>query len=199
MSTCINEATEKMTQYPRTILSLLIVGLCVWQVGCCSKCGSPFCWDRCADIPKGAIPQPLGTYACGWQQVHTDAADRDQLTIYRAEWIGTSHELGPFGQRHLTELPDLMMRFQAPIVVEQSGNPELDQSRVQAIQGILAKSDIPDPDQWVVVGYAKAEPMYGIEAPQVSSSYLGGSQIGTGQAQGFSGNAGRGNSIQFGY
>jgi len=188
-----------MTQYQNKAWSLLVLVICLWQIGCCTKCGSPFCWDRCADIPPGAIPQPLGTYACGWQQVHTNAADINKLTIYRAEWIGASAELSPFGKRHLADLPDLALRLGSPIVIEVSENQELDQLRLAYIQDVLSKTDFPEPQEWVVLGYAKAEPMYGFEAPSVSSTYLGGSQIRTGGAQGFSGNPGVGNSIQFGY
>ncbi|RCS54473.1 hypothetical protein DTL42_04850 [Bremerella cremea] len=156
---------------------LLLFGICLWQTGCCSKCGSPFCWDRCADIPAGAIPQPLGTYGCGWQNAQTTAAQRDMLTIYQAEWIGASTDLGPYGKRHMTDLPTLAMQLGEPIVVEMSENHELDQQRLTYIQEVLSKTDFPQPEQWVVLGYAKAEPMYGIEAEGVASTYLGGSQI----------------------
>jgi len=183
-----------MNRMNRIVAWALVMSATAIQIGCCSQCGKPFCFDRCADIPKGAIPAPLGTYNCGWQNVHTNLADRNLLTIYRSEWIGETTELGPFGQRHVAEIPKQAAQLGEPIVVELSGDRDLDESRRRAVVEQLAAQGISDADQWVTINYASAEAAYAIEAPRNVSSYISGSNTSQGR-----GNFGRNSTVGFGF
>jgi len=183
----------------KSAAAIAILVVTTIHTGCCSSCGKPFCFDRCADIPAGAVPPPLGVYNCGWQNVHTSAADRHKLTVYQSEWKGDSAELGPYGMRHVTELGPRMAQLGQPVTIETSGNVELDHQRQASIANHLTAAGFESDGEWVVVGYAEAEGAYGIEAPRNAASYVSGGGQSNSGGNLFGGNLGRRSTVGSSY
>jgi len=57
------------------------------------------CWynahiDNCADIPKGAIPAPPGTFATEWYARQAGKAEADDFVFYYNEWLDDQLFLG---------------------------------------------------------------------------------------------------------
>lgn len=162
--------------------TLLVTG----GVGC-RQCGL---WkDPCAEIPEGAIPAPAGTYNSAWQKAQADRADEDFFVFYQYEWRSSGEQLGPFGQRHLQRIVERLPDRPHQIVIEPSGDQELDQRRIAAIQAALQQQDAGWVGYPVVVAYPEAEHLYGFESRRVSQGFLG---QGGGQGNGGQGGGGMG-------
>jgi len=147
--------------------------------------------DHCADIPRGAVPAPGGTYNTQWQQSQESRADEDDLVFYQYEWLDDSDRLSPFGERHAERLLARLPHAPSPIVIEASGDSQRDQSRVAAMTSHLAQYDAAWTDYPVVIGRSKAEPLYGFESPRVTNGFIGGRGVG-GQGSGGGGSGGGG-------
>jgi len=149
--------------------------------------------DRCADIPPGAIPRPLGSYACEWQRAQMDRAEIDDFVIYDHEWLDGGTKLGPFGQRHLTKLVPRLAMCPLPLIVARSQNMPLDEARRAALIEILLAQGFSDADQRVSIGYPLAWGLTGREAPNLSNGYYrSGSGTSSGAGYGSSGSFGGG-------
>jgi hypothetical protein len=155
--------------------------------------------DRCEDIQPGAIPAPAGTYNSAWQTAQQARADEDAFVFYRYEWLNGGDQLGPFGTRHLSRLLDRTRHMSASIVVEPSGDRDLDERRVATLRAMLAEYDEALGEYPVVVRQPEAEPMYGFESPRVTRGFTagaggqgGGQQGGTGIGGGMGGAGGGG-------
>jgi hypothetical protein len=120
------------------------------------------------------MPSPNGTYACQWQTAHAGRAEADDFVIYQNEWAGDTNRLGPYGERHLEQLGSRLVESPMPLVIERSPNAELDESRRQSLVAVLAHWGMVDAEERVTVGRAEAEPLYGIDAPNISRGYVGG-------------------------
>ena len=62
----------------------------------CGKCKKCLC-DPCADVPKGAIPLPVGTYTRTHNSRMAAKAEADDFVLYWNEFQENSTKLGPFG------------------------------------------------------------------------------------------------------
>lgn len=148
--------------------------------------------DHHADIPHGAIPAPLGTYSCEWQQAQTGLAEQDYFVLYPNEWRHGSTEdgtrLGPAGVRRLEEFSQRLPNEPFTVVIDKSEDAELDQSRRVAVVGYLSSMGLGDADSRVVVGRGQAAGLYGAEAPQIGSGFI---STGLNNGAGSSGGAGR--------
>ncbi|HAY79922.1 MAG TPA: hypothetical protein DCY79_08975 [Planctomycetaceae bacterium] len=165
---------------------LLPLGFLCFATGC-QHLGS----FRCADIPPGAIPQPLGTFACQWQTAQTNRAELDHFVVYQNEWLDRQPALSPFGTKHFSELIPRMQESTEQIRVEPSGDAQLDQQRQLALIAALTEVGVPDSSNRVELGFGDAEALYGVEAPLVSRRFLfSGSR--NGGRQGGGGNQGLG-------
>lgn len=135
---------------------------------------------RCADIPHGAVPQPLGTFACQWQNAQAERAELDDFVVYQNEWLDKQSMLSPFGSKHVASLLPRLPESEQRIRIEPSGDAALDQQRQLALVNALAEAGLSDSAQRVELGYSDAEPLYGVEAPLVSRRFLfsGGSNAG---------------------
>ncbi|TWT34620.1 hypothetical protein [Blastopirellula retiformator] len=155
-------------------LSLLAV-LALSLVGCCcDRCGK-WSWGHCCDdFPSGAIAQPLGSYTCSWQKSQAELANQENYVIFRREWVGDSLELSQGGKRHLGEVLPAVMEAGQVLVVEETADSELDARRRDHLVIVLAKMEIPEPDQRVVIGYPLGEGLYGFNAPAIRSGIQGG-------------------------
>jgi len=176
------------------LLQLLACAVLCFVAGCCSKCGRLFC-DVCADIPRGAIPQPVGTHTCGWQATQTALAEQDDFVIYRYEWQGESAELGPFGRRHVANLTHRLQTQPDSLIVEPSENRALDDQRRAWLIAMLAAHEIPDAEGRVKFGYGTAEGIDGIDAQRLERGYLGSGEFGGGLGGGGFGGGGLGGGL----
>ncbi|QDU98855.1 hypothetical protein [Lignipirellula cremea] len=171
---------------------ILVCAVFLASPGCSSCSGWPF-QDKCADIPPGAIPQ-TGAHVAGWQSAQAALAERDDLVVYQYEWIGETAELGPFGSRHVDELMHRCLNVEpGAIILEPSGVVSIDVARQSTLIARLASHGVPDAESRVLLGYSKAEGLYGQEALPLSAGYLrSGSRTGNGLGGGSFGGGGRG-------
>jgi hypothetical protein len=145
--------------------------------------------DHHADIPHGAIPAPLGTYACEWQQAQSSLADEDYFVLYPNEWrYGAGEDgtrLGPAGVRRLEEFARRLPHEPFSVVIDKSEDAGLDQARRVAAVEYLSSLGMRNADSRVVVGRGQANGLYGLEAPRIGGGFLqaggtGGSGAGAG-------------------
>ncbi len=146
----------------------------------CRASGGLFGVDRCADIPPGAIPQPVGTHVCQWQTAQQDRAERDDFVIFNLEWEAGGQVLGPKGKRHAECLAEAVEQVPYPIVIATSDDAVLDETRRQHVIEMLAANGVEDPAARVVLGESEAEGLYGPEAVRLGDARL----IGTGRTTG---------------
>ena len=149
--------------------------------------------DRCADIPPGAIPQPIGTYNCQWQQSQAQRAEQDYFVLYDYEWRAGADQLGPFGARHLDELSKRLESEPFVIVIAKTDNEQLNEQRRGVVIEVLRQRGVADASSRVTIGYPEAEGLYGFEARRVGAGFTGQGAGGGGTlGQGGGGNIGGG-------
>jgi hypothetical protein len=163
-------------------LAAASVGLLLASSGCqgpacqdpnCQEHGhGPFWADRCSTIPKGAIPQPVGTHLRQLDSTQIAKADADHFVIYQYEWDRTGKMLSRSGKRHVEGLASRLAQAPCPVLIEPQGDAELDEARRQAVIFTLASKGIGDADQRVLVDYPDAEALYGQTAPLIAFGYL---------------------------
>jgi hypothetical protein len=161
--------------------------------GCCFKCGQ-FKADHCADFPPGAMPQPVGTYACRWQNAQQGLAEDNLLEIYEHEWFMGGAELGRGGQRHLQQIARRLMsepgqvRVQPQFDVEHNApNQELNDARVAEVIESLAELGVEHAGELVVLSPSRAEPILGEEAARTGNLRMQGSRGALGYGGGVGG------------
>ena len=169
----------------KTLLAVVLPMLLLCVTSGCRNLG----YWRCADIPYGAIPQPLGTFACQWQTAQAERAELDDFVVYQYEWLDRQATLSPFGSKHVAGLLPRLPESVQSVRIEPSGDFALDQQRQLALVNALAEAGIADSANRVELGYGNAEPLYGVEAPLVSRRFLfsGGSGAGRRGGSGFGG------------
>jgi uncharacterized membrane protein YgcG len=92
-------------------------------------------------------------------------AAADNFVVYQYEW--TESKPSPFGTRHLAELAKCLATSRHPIVVEPSGNAELDEKRRLAVVDALASCGTEITPDRVIFREPEAEGLPGYEAVQV--------------------------------
>ncbi|MCS6853092.1 MAG: hypothetical protein NZ700_18200 [Gemmataceae bacterium] len=134
-------------------------------VGCASGGGSQW-WnvDNCSRIPRGAIPEPVGSKVLRFQNVQAGKAEADDFVIYKHEWFLDGQELGPYGRYHLNLIARRLPEVPFPVVVQQSNDEALNEARRQVIIRELAVRGILDAPERVIVAFPEAEGMYGEQA-----------------------------------
>jgi hypothetical protein len=160
--------------------------------GCQGPCTGPDCTgrhglfrstcyiDNCANVPYGALPEPLGVFVRNFQHAQTTKAGGDTFVLYEKEWRTGGKDpdefstiLGPEGVRHLKRLVDALPTASGPIIIEPTGNRklnfeqrhELDERRYQQVVTQLYLEGIEHPETRVIVAYSRAEGLFGDEAP----------------------------------
>jgi hypothetical protein len=139
--------------------------------GCKSDCHTTGA-DKCADIPVGAGPQPLGTYACAWQHAHMAAAEFDDFVFYHYEFENCGERLGPFGKNHLEQVANRLTYENISVIVERGEDPNLDLARLKTVVDGLTSLGVEDAKERVTLGKSQAEGLHSIEAPGVTAGYL---------------------------
>ena len=144
-------------------------------------------------------------------QTHRAAAS--DFVVQRHEWFQGRSELGPAGQRHLSELPS-RMRHEPHMVIIEPAEPdlklhfnvrdaalaaqELNQTRRFQVVQTLHRYGVEDAEMRVQIAYPQAEGLHGAQATRIFNS-LGRSGLstrtGTGTAGGGVSGLGGGGSI----
>jgi hypothetical protein len=164
--------------------------LAALAVALAAGCGRFEKWvDKCASIPKGAIPPPSYIHVNELADRQAAKAEVDDFAIYKYEWEGTSAKLNVTGRRHVRMIALRLRSESFPVVIETSTDAELDESRRQTVIAALAELDVPEVDELVKVDYPEAEPLKGVLAPIVGAGYVIGGQ---GQGGGMGGGVGGG-------
>jgi len=182
-------------------------------IGCRTGCPTPghggdLFHDPCADVVKGSMPQPLGTFAREFMYRQSAKAEADDFVIYLYEWsFEDPAQLGPFGRRHLVTIAKRMPEAPFNVLIESSADPRLDETRQANLVNLLAQAGgVHDPAGRVRVGFPSAEGLYGDEAEAIYSNLInGGAGVGifgndfnNGNGGGGFGNGGFGNGGSFG-
>src|SRR5262245_12689100 len=138
-----------------------------------------YCVNNCANIPKGALPAPPGTYVNKFIEIQSGIAEADDFVLYKHMWFKAGTELGPLGRYQLDLISRRLANVPFPVVIETSKNDNLDQQRREIIASLLAARGFTDPSR-VIVAYPQAEGLYGDEAPQIYNPLLFGGFLGGG-------------------
>ncbi len=188
--------------FSRLFPPLVIFCFTLCLSGCVGRgcgCGSGFSlfgiFDKCSTIEQGAIPAPSGTYLSGWQALQAEKAEADDFVIYNYEWYMGKEELGPFGNYHIGEIAKRMIHSDQVVMIQTSEHKDVDQARLEKVVSALAMAGVPDAPNRVLVGYPRAEGIYGEEAPQIYGQYINRNQFN----QGFGAGLGRGGLGNFGF
>lgn len=181
------------SSFSRSRVVGIAMSVMVMLSGCCSTCGRVH-FNKCADIPKGAIPQPTGTYACQWQRAQIDRGRLDNFVVHENEWHRGGDKLGPAGAKHVEQLAGELVDPNARVIIEShydtdenEVDEELNEVRREAVVKALAAKGIANADSVVVVGYSNAEGLYGMESVLIGGRRLQGGRIGGGGGGGFGG------------
>lgn len=142
----------------------------------------------CNDITPGAIPQPVGTYACQWIQAEKARADQDDFVIYQYEWAADGVKLSPFGRDHVARIARDLGESPLPVVIEPAADDRVNAARKAELVRALAKSGLQVSPDSIILGRPEAEGLYGEEAEAIKSSMFNASGGGQGVGAGFGSN-----------
>jgi hypothetical protein len=160
---------------PGLVLPALLVGCLCRDGGTCRDgrlgLGGGFV-DRCATIPAGAIPQPIGTHTNELISRQVNKAEMDQFVIYLYEWQGDSPNFGPFGSRHIERMAARLPQVTFPVIIEPDCDAGINEARRLTVIAYLEQHGNPNASQVVRLGYPQAEGIYGEEAPRIYRQML---------------------------
>jgi hypothetical protein len=143
-------------------------------------------------VPMPALP--LGSYVNDWYAAQATAAAADQFVIYRHEWFEDGVTLGPYGNYHLQRIIEHLpgVPFQVVIQVDEVRD-KINQARKTTIVNRLLAAGIADAAARVIIGYPRAEGLFGDPAAQIFFQTYSGSR-GGGGLSGYGGSGGFGGS-----
>jgi hypothetical protein len=183
---------------PALVAGCLCRGDCGGGAGGCGAGGGLFgnggMFDKCATIPQGAIPPPIGTHTNELLGRQVAKAEMDQFVLYLYEWSGDTANFGPFGSRHMERLATRLPSVTYPVIIEPDCDANLNESRRLTVIAFLEQRGITDAGARVRLGYPIAEGIYGEEAPRIYRQMLSpqSGSYGRGSFQGFQGGFGSG-------
>ena len=125
------------------------------------------CLDRCASVPKGAIPDPVGTKVNWAVEAQAANAAEDDFVIYKHEWCKGAIELGPYGTYHLREVIRRLGDVPFPVVLQPEVDNQINLARRALLVKRLLAAGIHDAEQRVVIAFPEAEGLYGDEALRI--------------------------------
>jgi hypothetical protein len=142
------------------------------------------------------MPAPLGTYVNGWHEAQVVGAQADQFVIYRQEWFQDGTKPGPYGSYHLQRITQRLASVPFQVIIEVDLRDEkINLARKTFVVSQLLAAGIADAQTRVVVGYPRAEGLYGDEAGRIFLLRYSGSQTGVGGAGGYGGGSSFGSGI----
>jgi len=146
----------------RAVVLALMLGSATGCVGTqCRDCGG--CHGECV----GQLPDPRGAHTQAIFELHAGKAEADDFVIYQNEWAQGGDQLGPCGRRHVETIARRLLHETFPVVVEPSGDAELDDSRRMQVLKELADHGVVDIESRVTIGYPEAEGLSDVDAARV--------------------------------
>ena len=149
-----------------------ICTICFSVVGCHHFPGAHSI-DRCATIPKGAIPAPVGSHVDAWQRAQIVSASADLGVFYRNEFQEDSPELTESGTVHVWKMAQNNLANAVPVIVEFSGDEQQDAARLETLQREFANAGIVLGPNELYVAIPAARGLEGFRAQQVMRSSMG--------------------------
>ena len=126
------------------------------------------------------MPAPLGTYMNGWRDAQAIAAEADQFVIYRQEWYQDGIKPGPYGGYHLERIKQRLPSVPFQVIIEVDLRDEkINIARQSYVVNQLLAVGIADAQARVIIGYPRAEGLYGDEAARIFLQRYSGGQGGT--------------------
>lgn len=139
--------------------------------------------DNAADIPRGALPAPSGTYVNQIVNVQAMKAEADDFVVYKHEWYMGGTELGPYGRYHINLMVQRLATVPFPVMLQADADSAVNEARRQMLIYYLSLAGMPDAEHRVVVGFPEAEGLYGEEAERIYPQMIQGRQLGGSGAQ----------------
>ena len=125
------------------------------------------------------------SYANGWYDAQAVAAEADQFVLYRQEWYQDGSKPGPYGAYHLQRIIQRLPGVPFQVVIEVDLRDEkINIARQTFVVNQLLAASIADAQARVIVGYPRAEGLYGDEAARIFLQRYSGGQGGAGGASG---------------
>lgn len=124
------------------------------------------------DLPAEFIPEPAGTRQAVILGMQETRAERTDFVVYDYEWVPGAVVLGDFGQRHVAALAPRMPVEPFPVLVQTSGDANLDKARREALVEYFLLQGVQDADAAVVVGKAPVQGMTGEAAVEAARKGL---------------------------
>ena len=163
--------------YPSAVLVCLGT---LTLIGCASDHGI-LGVDRCADIPRGAIPEPAGSKVCEWQTAQVTSALADQGVFHLSDFRGDTAALSPAAIERLARSVDGGLAIGLTWIVEPSGDLELDAERVASLAAALHSAGLAVSADAIQVAYPAA---LGLPGPRAERIGIGGSRTSSNRGNG---------------
>ncbi|HZZ79654.1 MAG TPA: hypothetical protein VFE62_14130 [Gemmataceae bacterium] len=176
----------KLSTYLMYAGIISLIGMGCSCTGLHSDGGHPLKLDRCADIPPGSLPDPVGDHLHRFTSIQRDNAVAIQYAVFLHEWYLGGLQLGPYGEYHLASMIRRLPTVPYPVLIQPTPDPNANEARRQIIVAKLAAAGIRDPEARVIIANPQAEGLFGDEAPRVYQRLLLGS-YGMGFGGGFGG------------
>ena len=130
------------------------------------------CFDKCASIIPGSLPNPNGTFMRQFQLVQTNKAEMDDFVVYLHEWYMGGKELGPYGEYHIAQMAQRMPFVPFPVLIQVCPDPVLNECRRRLVIEKLGSAGIMDAATRVQLGRPEAEGLNGPESFRVYQGLL---------------------------
>ncbi len=141
-----------------------LASLAIALPGLLNGCATEANWDRCATIPPGAMPAPVGTNVNRIVDAQAARAEADDFVIYHHEWYLGGVTLGPYGQYHVQQIAQRLPTVPFNVTIQATPDQQLNETRRKVVVSALTAAGLTDVDIRVAVGYPEAEGLYGEEA-----------------------------------
>ena len=142
---------------------------CGW--GGWGGCGTGHCstslFNKCADVPCGALPAPLGSFVRRFEKIQADKAEADDFIVYLCEWYMGGEDLGPYGEYHMKLMANRLAEVPFQVVVQPCPDRDQNERRKMKVIEALGASGFPDAPNRVVIAYPDVEGLDGNEAPRI--------------------------------
>jgi hypothetical protein len=152
----------------------------------CDSCQSPTFWQRCRGRwvvckdnwhrhfigDDGSTVLPLGTLVDGPFQIQIANAEAACMCLHRYDFKDGTSQLNDRGQAQLTKILTLLPKNFAPVTVEATGVPQVDDARRMSVYRQLSTSTFPIPLERVVCGPTTATGIAGSEAEVVNQNLM---------------------------
>ena len=127
--------------------------------------------------PATFIEPPLGTYVNRQFAIQVGKADAHRFTVYQSDFLPDTDRFSPVGASRFNLMYSRLAGWSGPIFVEWTPDqPELAESRRQAILATLAAAGQPMPAERVLIGPSPYPGALGVEAINNYHNTIGRSQ-----------------------